>query len=189
MGSYGRNFDFRIVPDEDDRKGRVYLASGTNVPIGAPLVIAAGATPSTSLTGALPATLATGAQAPKQGFSGIGIFEYIDFNQLDPNYYTYSDRDTLPVGRMVQLVSSPGVKVVFRNTVARTFLGTRDYAGRIMIAGLGATPTVAVGDLLTPGTGNDSAGYWAETNSAANAWLIVTNVDVARQEVEAQFNF
>jgi hypothetical protein len=55
-----------------------------------------------------------------------------------------------------------------------------------MVAGLGATPTLQVGDYLTPGTGNDSAGYWAETASAANAWLVVTLVDSARQEVEAE---
>jgi hypothetical protein len=154
--------------------------------MGAPLVIANNATPSAEFTGALPATLATGAQAFKRGFTGIGIYEHIDYNQLDPAYYTYSDRDQMPQGKLVQLIIGPNVKVVFRNTADRTFMATRDYDGRIMVAGMGATPTVAVGDYLTPGTGNDSAGYWAETGSAANAWLVVTNVDAARQEVEAE---
>jgi hypothetical protein len=52
---------------------------------------------------------------------------------------------------------------------------------------MGATPTVKVGDLLSPGTGTDVAGYWAVNATAANAWLRVTNVDAARQMVEAEF--
>ena len=58
-----------------------------------------------------------------------------------------------------------------------------------MVAGAGATPTVAVGDRLTPGTGNDSAGYWVETANAAEGWLVVTGFDVNSGLVEAQFCF
>ena len=189
MGSYGRNFDFRVTPPEEARRGRVVLDEGSAVPIGVPLVIANDATPSVEFTDALPATLATGAQAPRRGFAGIGVYEHLDFNQVDPQYTTFSDIDTIPNGKLFQLVSGPNVKVVFRNTADRTFLTTRDYAGRIMVAGMGATPTVGIGDYLTPGTGDDDNGYWAVTGSAANAWLIVTNVDALRQEVEAEFNF
>jgi hypothetical protein len=185
MGSYGRNFEMRITPTEQQRRGRVVL-TGASAPIGVPLKIADGATPSVDFTKALPATLATGSQAFKRGFCGIGIYEHLDFNQYDPEYTTYSDRDQMPVGKLVQLIIGPNVKVVFRNTADRKFLGTRDYKGRVMVAGMGATPTVAVGDYLTPGTGNDTAGYWAEVGTAANAWLVVTNVDAARQEVEAE---
>lgn len=188
MGSYGRNFDFRVVPEDYHRRGRVILDEGSDVPIGVPLIIADDATPDASFTDALPATLATGAQPTKTGLSGIGVYEWIDYNQLDPMYYTYSDRDTIPNGRLFQLVSGRGIKVVFRNTADRTFLATRDYTGRIMVAGLGATPTVGIGDFLSPGTGNDTDGYWA-ASSSANGWLRVTNVDVTRQEVEAEFLF
>jgi hypothetical protein len=86
------------------------------------------------------------------------------------------------------MVSGSEVKVVLRNTADRTFLNTRSYAGRVMVAGLGATPTLAVGDYLTPGTGDDDAGYWAE-GTAANGWLVITNVDAARGEVEARLTF
>ena len=185
MGSYGRNFEMRITPTEQQRRGRIVL-TGNDTAIGAPLKISDGATPSSEFTKALPASLATGAQPFKRGFTGIGIYEHLDYNQFDPQWVTYSDRDTMPSGKLVQLIIGPNVKVVFRNTADRTFLQTRDYEGRIMVAGLGATPTVAVGDYLTPGTGNDNAGYWAETASAANAWLVVTNVDASRQEVEAE---
>jgi hypothetical protein len=87
----------------------------------------------------------------------------------------------------VQLTAGPNTKVVFTNTAARTFMGVRNYKGRTMVAGMGATPTVKVGDLLSPGTGTDAAGYWAVNGTAANAWLVVTNVDTARQMVEAEF--
>lgn len=189
MGTYGRNFEFRIVPIENDRKGRYVLGGSTPVPIGAPIVVPADATPDSAFTDALPVELATGGQPFKQGFTGILVYEHIDFWEQDPLYTTASDIDTAPVGKLVQLASGAHDKVVFRNTSARSFLGTRDYAGRVMVAGMGATPTVAVGDLLTPGTGTDADGYWATTQTAANGWLVVTNVDPGRQEVEAQFNF
>lgn len=187
MSSYGRNFEFRVTPTEQQRRGRVVLSnSGTDVPIGAPLRIADDATPDTGFTDALPAALATTAQDFKRGFCGIGIYEHIDYNQLDPVYTTYSDRDTMPDGRLVQLISGPSVKVVLRNTEDRTFANTRSYSGRVMVAGMGATPTVGVGDWLTPSTGNDTAGYWEATATESEAWMVVTKVDVARQEVEAE---
>jgi hypothetical protein len=189
MASYGRNFHTRVSPYPQQRKGRYQNTQGAAIPIGTPVVVANGATPNHGLTDVLPATLATGAQAPKRGFAGIAIYEWIDMNGTDPELDTFSDRDTIPDGELFQVISGPNVKVVFTNTTARSFMGLRDYTGRLMVAGLGATPTVAIGDYLTPGTGNDSAGYWAETASAANAWLVVTNVDAARQEVEAEFVF
>lgn len=189
MSSYGRNFDFRKPPEWGDRNGRFVMGGSTDIPIGTPVIAALGATQDSTFTGALPVTLATGAQAPRVGMCGIAVYEWIDLNQLDPLYFTPSDRDTVPVGKMLQVVSDPDIKVVFRNTVARSFLGQRDYAGRIMVAGLGATPTLAIGDLLTPGVGDDVSGYWAETAIAADAWLRITSIDTTRGEVEAQMVF
>lgn len=192
MGSYGRNFDFRVSPLEYQRRGRIMLADATPTVIGAPFVIADDAPTSDLWTDALPATHATGSQAPKRGMCGLGIYEHLDFNQVDPQWIQYSDIDKIPKGRMFQLVSGVGIKVVFKNTADRTFMAgpfARDYDGRIMVAGMGATPTVGVGDFLTPGTGDDDNGYWAVTGTAANGWLKVTNVDAKRQEVEAEFVF
>jgi hypothetical protein len=188
MGSYGRNFDFRIVPDEGDRRGRFHLNDTADMAIGAPFFVAPGTVPDDLWTDSLPAKLATGAQAPSRGLCGVGIYEWIDLNQLDPEYFTYSDRDKIPNKRQFQLISGPGIKVVFRNTANRTFMGTRSYPGRVMVAGMGETPTVNVGDYLSPGVGNDASGYWA-TSTSANGWLHVTNVDPQRQEVEAEFVF
>jgi hypothetical protein len=188
MGSYGRNVDFRVVPIEMQRRGRILLDEGNDVAIGAPFIIADDAPTDPLWTDALPATLATGAQAPKRGMCGIGIYEWLDFNQLDPEYFTYSDRDLIPNGRQFQLISGPGIKVVFRNTEERMYMGTRSYPGRVMVAGMGATPTLGVGDFLSPGTGDDASGYWA-SSSSTNGWLRVTNVDALRHEVEAEFIF
>lgn len=189
MGTYGRNFEFRVPPHSGARAGRYSVPrTGTPIPIGAPIVATAGAD-STDLDMA-PVTLATGAQAPVPGLCGIAVFEWgpAAFAGDDPYLTTYSDKGYVPLGAAVQLVSAPDVKVVFTNTVDNTFLVSRSYAGRTMVAGMGATPTIAVGDYLTPGAGDDDAGYWAE-GTAANGWLVVVGVDANRSEVEARFTF
>ncbi len=190
MGTYGRNFEFRVPPRGGQRGGRYAVpTTGAEIPIGAPLKVTAAAD-ATSL-GLTVVNLTTGASAPVPGTCGIAVYEWAPAWQAgsDPFLTTYSDKDTVPLGAAVQLVSGPDVKVVFTNTVESTVLTNRTYAGRVMVAGFGATPTVAVGDFLTPGTGNDSAGYWAETGSAANAWLVVTHISTDRGEVEARFVF
>ena len=188
MGSYGRNVDFRVTPEEYMRRGRVVLSSAADGPIGAPYVVGTPYTKDAGYTDALVAKLATGAQNPNPGFTGIGIYEWIDYNGYDPALTTSGERDLIPKTKLFQLISGAGVKVVFKNTAAHTFVGARQYPGRNMVAGMGATPTVVIGDFLTPGTGNDSAGYWA-VGTSTNGWLHVTNVDATRQEVEAEFVF
>lgn len=191
MGSYGRNFDFRVPPVHGQRGGRYILPASApaNLPIGVPVVVPNGS--ATDVDGRLPVQLATGAQAPKKGLCGLLLFEYgpAAYAGFDPLLTTYSDLDFAPRGQSVQVISGDSVKAFFRNTAARLFFGVRNYAGRIMVAGMGATPTLAAGDFLTPGVGTDVAGYWAETAIEADAWLIVEHVDAARQEVEARFAF
>lgn len=190
MGTYGRNFEFRIPPTHGQRLGRFYVpTTGTRLPIGVPVVATAGE--DVNNLGLQPVTLAAAGTAPKPGQSGIAVYEYgpAAFAGDDPFYTTYSDKDLIPLGAAIQVVSGTDVKVVFTNTDATSFLGTRDYAARTMVAGTGATPTVVAGDFLSPGTGNDTDGYWAEEATAADAWLVVTRVDAVRKEVEAQFVF
>lgn len=191
MSSYGRNFEFRVPPESEGRQGRYYLAGGAAVALGAPVKVDA-VTYAENDLGLTPVVLATGAQAkPNPGMGGILVYEYgpAAFAGDDPYLTTYSDKSTAPAGAAVQVIRDPDVKIVLRNTAATTFLQTRSYAARTMVAGLGATVTLAVGDMLTPGTGDDSAGYWVETATAANAWLIVTKVDNTRGEIEAKINF
>ncbi len=186
--SYGKNFEFRVHPTSTNRSGRYYLSDTAQV-IGAPVVLNADGENDLGLA---PVELATGSQvAPKPGKGGILVYEYgpAAFSGDDASLVLYSDKDTAPAGAAVQVVNGIDVKIVLRNTDDSTFLNTRDYEGRTMVAGLGATPTLVVGDYLTPGTGNDASGYWAETATAANAWLVITKVDADRGEVEARLAF
>lgn len=189
MGTLGRNFDFRQPPIPQHRLGR-YKTGEDAIPNGAPVLVdtAAGEDSNRRLT----FELATGAQArPLPGQGGICVWEAPDANFAgsDPVLTRPSDVVDAPAETAAQLVHGTEVRVVFNNTEAHTFRNMRDYAARVMVAGLGATPTVAVGDFLTPGTGNDAAGYWAETADAANAWLVVTSVNASTGEVEAQLLF
>lgn len=191
MSNYGRNFHFRVPPHGGQRSGRFYLDNGgADLVIGAPVVVDTSG--DVNDMGLLPVDKAAAdAARPVPGMGGILVYEYgpAAFAGDDPFLTTYSDKDKAPAGKAVQVVSGTDVKVVFVNTEDRTFLNTRDYAGRVMVAGLGATPTLEVGDLLTPGTGNDNDGYWKATQTSSQAWLVVTAVDYDRNEVEARLLF
>lgn len=185
-----RNFEFRVSPRSGQRSGRFYAS--TDILIGAPVVVTADADPTTHEMELVEVELATGAQAPTPGLSGICVFEFISADGwagVDPFLTTYSDKDMAPAGKAVQVVSGDEVKVAFRNTEDRTFLNSRQYTGRVMVAGAGATPTLTVGDYLTPGPGTDAGGYWTETANAAEAWLIVTSVDTSNGQIEARMMF
>lgn len=192
MPNYGRNFEFRVQPHGGQRAGRYKNPStGSNIPLGAPARVDTAAGPDEDLR--LRIGLASGASPePRQGVAGIPVYEWAPnaFAGDDPLLVTYSDKDFIPAGEPCFLVSGEEVKVVLRNTAANNFYGQRTYPARTMVAGLGATPTVAVGDMLRPhNTPNDTNGYWVETSTRAEAWLVVTHVDTARQEVEARFLF
>lgn len=191
MSSYGRNFGFRVQPKGGQRAGRYYNSEATAIPIGAPVLIDVDGDKDSA--GRIPVELATGAQAkPENGLGGIALYEYAfaAFAGDDENLTTAADKDTVPAGAPCMVIFGDDVKVVLKNTEDRTFLHNRSYDGRVMVAGLGgATPTVEVGEYLTPGTGSDQAGYWAVNATAANAWLVVTNVENNRDELEARLNF
>ena len=188
--SYGPQFEFRVAPRSGERAGRYYLTETAIVPIGAPVVVDTDG--DDNVLGQSPVEVAAAdAPRPKNGMGGIAVYEYgpAGYAGDDPQLTTYSDKYYIPVGASVQMVNGDTVKVVLRNTVDETFLNTREYTGRTFVAGLGATPTVAVGDYLTPGAGDDDDGYWKETATEANAWLVVTKVDADRNEVEARLLF
>ena len=191
MSNYGRNFEFRVPPHSSNRSGRYFLDAGSNtIPIGAPVVSTLNGT--VNALGLHPVTLATGAQdRPLPGEGGIAVYEYgpAAFAGDDPWLTTYSDKDVVPALAALQVVNGPDVKIVLRNTDDETFLNTTDYEGRVMVAGSPATVTVDVGEYLTPSTGNDTDGYWEVTATAAEAWLVVTKVDMARQEFECRLAF
>lgn len=190
MANYGPHFEFRWSPRHGNRAGRYFTPDA--VVIGAPVNLTSPL--ATDATGLRSVSLATGAQAkPKPGSGGILVFEYSPwaFRGDDQNLTTYSDKDFAPAGAAVQVVNGEDVKVAYRNTTQDTFLNRTDYPHpRVMVAGLSlATPTIRVGEYLTPGTGNDTDGYWAETSNADEAWLIVTYVNGDTGEIEARLNF
>lgn len=200
MATYGRNFDFRVPPVGNERAGR-HVLNVTNlsasqltagVPIGAPLALDTSIAVSSTFSGATNVKLQKGATPGIAGRHGILVYEHAPaaFAGNDPALTTYSDKDTAPVGKLVQMVNGPSVKVLFRNTTTQTFLTERTYTGRVLVAGVSlATPTVAVGDYLTPSDYcNDTDGFWVESNST-NGWLVVLSVDAARDEVEARMVF
>jgi hypothetical protein len=185
--SYGRNFEFRSTPSGAERAGRYFLDSATPVVLGAPVVLSG----DSDAVGRLGVELATGAQdKPLPGTGGVLVYEHIQHIGVDPYLTTYSDFDTAPAGEAVQVVNGSAVKVAYKNTTDETFLTRTGYpTARIMVAGVSGATTVAVGNFLTPGVGNDEDGYWAETSDAAEAWLVVTSVNTTTGEVEARLNF
>lgn len=191
MSTYGRNFEFRVQPHQGQRSGRfINPADGDEIPIGAPVVVDTAA--GDDADGRLEVGLASGAEAPVNGMTGIVVYEWAPsaFAGDDPLLTTYSDKDYVPVGEPCYVVSGAQVEVVLRNTEELSFFGQRTYPAKTMVAGLGATPTVGVGDYLRPhDTPSDSNGYWQETSDADEAWLVVTHVDVDRGEVQARFVF
>ncbi len=193
MGSYGRNFDFRVMPFGAGRGARFMLGGTTNIPIGTPVKYDGSVDTTAYGEGVTGVKLALGAQPPRPALSGIGVYEHAPAWQAgyDPFQTTYSDVDTIPAGKLCQVVSGDHVKVVLTSTVARTFLHTRAYTGRVMVAGLGGSTSgdAEAGSFLTPGIGNDTDGYWATTSTASEAWLTVTSRNETNLEVEAVMTF
>ena len=186
MSNYGRYFEFRISPTPEQRRGR-YLSPNAVIPIGAPVV--AGAT--VNADGRSVVALATGATVRRPGVTGIAVYEhaYNAFAGFDPVLTGPSDFSDIPANSPIQLVSGQEVKVVLRNIAADTaFLGRTYDDSRVFLAPANLS-TIAVGNFLIPGTGDGTSGYWAEGGDATTAWMVVTNVDTVRGEVEAQLLF
>lgn len=189
MSTYGRNFEFRAPPRSSERGGRYSIGGSDALVIGAPVMI----NQSTDSLGRLEVELAAADDSkPLPGAGGVLVYEYgpSAYSGDDASLVTYSDKGTVEVGQAVQVVSGTTVKVVLRNTPEYDFLNTRTYSALNMVASaaLGATP-VEPGDMLTPGAGNSTDGYWKKTATAGDAWLIVTKVDTNRGEIEALLNF
>lgn len=196
MGSYGRNFDFRVMPFGAGRGSRFLLSTSADIPIGAPVKYDSGVSttsfgPDNAVIGV---SLATTAQdAPRAGLGGIAVYEHAPaaFAGTDPVLTNYSDMDLCPKGKLIQVINGTQTKVVLTTTLASTFLQTRSYTGRVMVAGLGGATTgdPVVGSLLTPGVGDGTSGYWAVTATASEAWLVVTAASQTHLEVEAKLTF
>jgi len=175
MTQYGHNFGFRTSPFPEHRLGR-YIVGATPILIGAPVE----ATGDPDAEGRRELALVTGTNSrPTPGKHGIVVYE--QSTPVEPGQdfmFRPSDLDTAPASRPAQLIHGDEVKVWFVNNDDLDFQGQRDYTGRTMVAGLGATPTLSVDDFLEPGVGDDTDGYWAATATQDDAWLRVTNVQL-----------
>lgn len=176
--SYTRNFGFRSF-ENIVRDGRNKTpATGTPFLIGTAVQV----------DPANPGTLArpSAASAPT-ALSGIVLYEHIQYQGVDPFMTTSQDYPftVVPLGRFAQMIRGNGVKVWFKNTADKPLYDGRVQTGATLVAGLGgATPTIAVGDYLTPA----ADGTWAEGN-ATNGWLQVENVVNSTGLCEARFTF
>lgn len=185
--AHTRCFHFLEGPRPEDRLGR--FVAGDDLVIGAP--VASPNAVNVDANGQLTVDYATQASAPRKGLSGILNWENptADFPGLDPALTRPVDVDVAPTGVSVQVCSGDYVRVRLANIAARTFY-TRPYTARNMVAGLGgATPTVEVGELLTPGPGTDIGGYWQVTTDLTKAWLRVTAINNDVGELDAQMLF
>lgn len=173
---YSRNFGFRSF------ENIVRMARHRTPDSGDQWVIGYGVSVDPANPGRL--RLATDGEAPNPG-CGILLYEHIQYLGDDPYLVNPADKDTVPLNQYAQVVRGNGVKVWFKNTTDRALYDGRNLGGRALVAGLSdATPTVAVGDYLTPA----GDGTWRE-GTAANGWLYVEQLDAEADLVECRLTF
>lgn len=113
---------------------------------------------------------------------GVVVYEHIQRMGSDPFTTTALDFEVVPAGQYAQVMRGPGVKVWFKNTESALSYDGKSRPGRDLVAGLGATPSVAVGDFLTV----TADGTYTEGN-ATNGWFLVEQVQ--GDLVECRFTF
>jgi len=137
-----RNFQFRVSPRNGERGSRFVLDTASDaLPQGVP-VISTGELDSLGRTIVELATDSGGNKdKPLAGQGGILIYEQFRYDGTDTAITTYSDMDTVPAGKGVQVVTGENrVKVAYKTTDAEAFYGRADYpTARVMVAGAGAT--------------------------------------------------
>lgn len=174
--AYSRNFGFRSF-ENIVRDGRNKVPATGN-----PFLIGTAVTVDGTNTLVRPSANA----APTQ-LSGVVVYEHIQYQGTDPFLQSPNDAPytTVPLGRFAQMVHGIGVKVYFKNTADQPLYDGRIITGQSLVAGLGiATPTIAVGDYLTPA----ADGTWVE-GSSSNGWFLVEQVNNAAGLCEARFLF
>lgn len=189
MSNYGRYGEFRVSPRPEDRGGRFISPAALIIPQFAPVAT----TGVVNADGRSLTQLATGHTAPFPGAHGIAIWEnaFASFAGFDPVITDVSDFSDIPVGTPIQVVHGTYVKISLKNIAANTVFFGRTYTDARTFVAPTNLSTISVGDLLCPGTGNGTSGYWAEVagGQEADAWLKVTSIDSVRGSVEAQMLF
>lgn len=177
---YGRNFGFRSF-ENVVRMGRHKIAADFDESAEGDLYLGTAVTADANGNVVRP-----DAGAAPDGLSGLLVYEHIQFQGVDTALTTNSDEpfNKAPKGRYAQIVRGPGAKVWLKNTSDKTLYDGRTQTGVTMFAGGGATPTVAVGDYLTPA----ADGTWEE-GTASDGWLQVEQISEDGNTVECRVLF
>lgn len=177
MTTYGRNFDFLQSPLPQHRLGRFKTGSAV-LRQGQP-VKATGIRDTGDLR--RPVTAAVTADAPLIGAMGLLVFEdpWTAFTGVDPVLVSPSDLDTVPALSPAQVVHGTEVRIQLVNTSTHVFQNNRTYTGFTIIT----VTSLAIDDLLSPGTGVAGTPLWIEATTPANAWARVTGIDSATDAV------
>lgn len=113
---------------------------------------------------------------------GVVVYEHIQRMGSDPFTTTALDFEVVPAGQFAQVMRGPGVKVWFKNNEDHTSYDGKTRQGRSIVDGIGATPTIAVGDFLTV----KADGTYVK-GTAENGWFLVEQV--SGDLVECRFTF
>lgn len=182
--AYSRNFGFRSF-ENIVRLGRQRTPkTGSNIVLGAPVEV------DPDNPGFLKLAAAGAAVSPG---AGVLVYEHITvagvggFNGIDLSLTSQSDPplNTAPLGQYAQIVHGIGTKIWLKNTADKPLYDGRTQVGFTVVAGLGATPTIAIGDFLTPA----GDGTWKEASGGDGQWLYVEQVDTVAGRVECRFAF
>lgn len=187
MTTYGRFASFRQSPIPQHRLGRFKTGSAPIVQF-APVL--AGTTLDTA-DGRTEVTLAAAdSDRPNPGRGGLLVWEeaWRALNDLPAVGSRPSDVDTCPAYTQAQVVHGTEVKVLVQNVADEVFEDQRTYEGRNMFNPTDLT-TLAVGNLVTPGAGDDTNGYWKKTSTVSDAWGTVIEVDATYGLVVFQLTF
>lgn len=191
MSTLGRFAEFQVSPQPEDRLGG-FKTGSVAIPQLAPVRRPSATTTKDIIDGLVAVELATAASTPKLGETGLCVWEQPYPNLLldQPGIKRASDYIDAPRRTAIQVVHGTYVEVVFRNLSSEDLLfeGLGEYDGRNMVNPTDLA-TLELGDLLTPGVGNDTDGYWAVTSTASEAWLRVIDVDASVGMVAASVLF
>lgn len=189
-----RNFHFRQPPQPNERLGNFKLGA-TALANGSPVTAVAGTLD--TVDGRLVLSQAAAASAPVAGLTGVLNQElpWDAYSGFDTALTVAADFHLARAYEQAQVCHGKSTKVLVQNTEAQTFeeglypeaSGTSYDAINMFLPS--DIATLAVGDMVTPGAGNTTDGYWKKTATASLSWGNVVFVDADYSVVVFQLNF
>jgi hypothetical protein len=186
-----RNFHFRQPPRPQERLGNFKLGA-TPLANGSPVTAVAG---TVGTDGRLVLSQAAAASAPVAGLTGVLNQElpWDGYSGYDTALTVAADLHLARALEQAQVCHGASTKVLVQNTEETVFEEGMDGVGTTYDAINMFLPadiaTLAVGDMVTPGAGNTTDGYWKKTADATKSWGNVVYVDAEYSVVVFQLNF